>query len=207
MLTRPFDNLILITLCKAQNPPEECQRPYCGTISWSGKSETSLRYHCSSIVLRVCIQHIFFIFTLFYANFLICAIGSCAGIMEHLVFYPVDTLKVSIDGVIILHSLFKKFDMILFLQTHLQASGRNLSVSQTARILYKDEGLLRFWKGANVVVSGCIPAHGAQFCLYEYLREYLAYRNDEFNLLSTLSIGALTTFAHDFFIAPSDVIK
>jgi len=36
-----------------------------------------------------------------------------------------------------------------------------LSFSTTAKVLYKEEGLLRFWKGANVVASGVIPAHGA----------------------------------------------
>ncbi len=51
--------------------------------------------------------------------------GSCAGIMEHLGMFPIDTVK-----------------------THMQASHRKLGFIQTIRILYKDEGLFRFWKGA-----------------------------------------------------------
>lgn len=51
--------------------------------------------------------------------------GSCAGIMEHVGMFPLDTVK-----------------------THLQASGRNLTFMRTAKILYKEEGFLRFWKGA-----------------------------------------------------------
>ena len=66
---------------------------------------------------------------------------------------------------------------------------------------------MRFWKGANVVASGVIPAHGAQFTLYEFLKEKLNFRNEEFQMISTMGIGAASTFAHDFFIAPSDVIK
>jgi len=54
-----------------------------------------------------------------------------------------------------------------------------LKFSTTARVLYKEEGLFRFWKGANVVASGVIPAHGAQFMLYEYLKEKFDYHNDE----------------------------
>ena len=104
--------------------------------------------------------------------------------MEHLSLYPVDTLK-----------------------THLQSSENTLSFSTTAKVLYKEEGLLRFWKGANVVASGCIPAHGAQFVVYEVLKEKLNVNHQEFNLFSTMGIGACTTFAHDFFITPSDVIK
>ena len=82
-------------------------------------------------------------------------VGSCAGIMEHLSLYPVDTLK-----------------------THLQSSSNTLSFTTTAKVLYKEEGLLRFWKGANVVASGCVPAHGAQFVIYEYLKEKLNFHNE-----------------------------
>ena len=70
-----------------------------------------------------------------------CVAGSIAGIMEHLVFYPIDTLK-----------------------THMHAAeGVNsyLSLKRTAKILYQHEGLFRFWKGANIVASGCIPAHAS----------------------------------------------
>lgn len=111
-------------------------------------------------------------------------LGSCAGIMEHLGLYPVDTIK-----------------------THMQASGSNVSFYRTARVLWREEGLIRFWKGANVVASGCIPAHAAQFSVYEMLKSHHQLRNEEFNVFHNLSIGAATVFAHDFFIAPSDVIK
>ena len=65
-------------------------------------------------------------------------IGSLAGIMEHLALYPVDTIK-----------------------THMQAGGSNLGFIRTSKILLKEEGFFRFWKGANVVASGVIPAHAA----------------------------------------------
>ena len=82
-----------------------------------------------------------------------------------------------------------------------------MSFTTTAKILYKDEGLLRFWKGANVVASGCVPAHGAQFTVYEILKDKLNFHNEQYNVFSTMLIGATTTFAHDFFITPSDCIK
>ena len=74
--------------------------------------------------------------------------------MEHVTLYPVDTIK-----------------------THMQASGSSLSFLRTGRILYGEEGLLRFWKGANVVASGCIPAHAGQFGCYEILKEYFEMRH------------------------------
>lgn len=64
-----------------------------------------------------------------------------------------------------------------------------------------------FFKGADVMAYGCIPAHAAQFLLYEYLKEKTNYCDQSFNFFHSMAIGASTTFAHDFFIAPSDVIK
>jgi solute carrier family 25 iron transporter 28/37 len=78
---------------------------------------------------------------------------------------------------------------------------------RTARILYKEEGILRFWKGANVVASGCVPAHAAQFSVYEILKKKLDCNHEQYEFINTMIIGACSTFAHDIFIAPSDVIK
>lgn len=78
---------------------------------------------------------------------------------------------------------------------------------RTAQILYHEEGLLRFWKGANVAASGCAPAHASQFVLYEQLKEYMELNNGSYNIYSTMMIGAASTFAHDFFQAPADVVK
>ena len=90
------------------------------------------------------------------------------------------------------------------LQTHMQASGRSLGMSNIARILIKDEGLLRFWKGAHVIASGCVPAHASYFLAYEHLKLFWHVDNDEYSIISTLAIGSSTTFVHDFFITPSD---
>jgi len=76
-----------------------------------------------------------------------------------------------------------------------------------ASILYQDEGLLRFWKGAQVMASGCVPAHASYFLAYEHLKMFLGFENEELNFTSTLTIGCTTTFAHDFFITPADVMK
>lgn len=73
-----------------------------------------------------------------------------------------------------------------------------------ASILYKEEGLFRFWKGAQVIASGCIPAHACYFLMYENLKLILDFKNEDLNFFSTLTIGSLTTFAHDFFITPAD---
>merc|ERR1712060_567752 len=83
--------------------------------------------------------------------------GSCAGIMEHVGMFPVDTVK-----------------------THMQASQRMLTMRQTFKILYKEEGLLRFWKGSPVMASGCIPAHASYFLAYEHLKLFFSFRNETY---------------------------
>lgn len=57
------------------------------------------------------------------------------------------------------------------------------------------------------MASGCIPAHACYFTFYEHLKLWFGYKNDNINFLQTLMIGASTTFVHDFFIAPADVVK
>ena len=64
--------------------------------------------------------------------------------------------------------------------------------------------MLRFWKGAQVIASGCIPAHASYFTMYETLKRIFEVKNEKYEFLSTALIGASTTIAHDFFIAPSD---
>lgn len=81
-----------------------------------------------------------------------CIAGATAGIMEHVTLYPIDTVK-----------------------THLQASGKRMSFTNTARILANEEGLLRFYSGAQVIASGCVPAHASQFLAYEKLKEFFSY--------------------------------
>lgn len=55
-----------------------------------------------------------------------------------------------------------------------------------------------------MIASGCIPAHASYFTMYELLKKYFQFNNEKYELMSTACIGSLTTFAHDFFIAPSD---
>lgn len=55
-----------------------------------------------------------------------------------------------------------------------------------------------------MIASGCIPAHASFFTVYEYLKKVFEVKNEEYEFLHTAMIGASTTIAHDFFIAPSD---
>ena len=89
----------------------------------------------------------------------------------------------------------------------MQACGRpdSLSFKETAFKLYREEGgWFRFWKGAQAIVSGCLPADAAYFTVYEIMKRHFKYNNEGIDIAQTAAIGASATFAHDFFIAPSD---
>jgi solute carrier family 25 iron transporter 28/37 len=104
--------------------------------------------------------------------------------MEHIGIYPVDTIK-----------------------THMQASNSNLSFNQTAKMLYRNEGIGSFFRGAKVLAGGCLPADAAQFLCYELVKEKFDMHNEEFDCRHNMILGAATVLAHDIFIAPSDLIK
>jgi len=77
-------------------------------------------------------------------------------------------------------------------------------MTSVARHLIMEEGVLRFWKGAHVMASGCIPSHASYFLLYEKLKEWFRLENEEFEVAKSMAIGSCTTFMHDFFITPAD---
>lgn len=79
-----------------------------------------------------------------------------------------------------------------------------MTLRNVAKHLHFEEGFFRFWKGAHVMASGCVPSHASYFLLYEKMKEFMRLENEEFEVFKTLAIGSCTTFMHDFFITPAD---
>lgn len=49
----------------------------------------------------------------------------------------------------------------------MQASEKRIGFIRTMKLLYKSQGIYRFYRGAIPIVLGCIPAHSAFFGTYE----------------------------------------
>jgi len=117
-----------------------------------------------------------------------CLAGSVAGITEHVTMLPVDTIK-----------------------THMQVNEGRFSAYQTARMLYNTEGLSKFWRGASVLASGCVPAHAAYFTVYELAKLNLLPKfhdkNDQIHPHAYALVGALATSVHDLILTPFDMLK
>ncbi|SCL99511.1 mitochondrial carrier protein, putative [Plasmodium chabaudi chabaudi] len=110
----------------------------------------------------------------------------------------------------------------------------NISTSQNSGLIKNNVSNL--YKGVNVVVLGCIPAHALYFSTFEYSKKYFAnmnadnspikvmkndignngngdkitkveYKLNDLNYFSIAICGFLATIAHDVIIAPIDTIK
>ena len=114
--------------------------------------------------------------------------GSCAGVAEHLLMYPLDTVK-----------------------THQQAThssgGGARPLALGLRDFLRRDGFVRLWRGAPAVVLGSIPSHAAYFSAYEVAKESLGANRPGHHPLAAAVTGALATTVHDGVATPMDVVK
>lgn len=112
--------------------------------------------------------------------------GSCAGVMEHIGMYPLDTVK-----------------------THMQAlrPGGALTLSSVVQSIVEESGGRGFMRGASSIVIGCVPAHIALFTSYEYVKGRILNENDAHEPARAALCGASATLCHDAILTPMDVVK
>ncbi|KAG5674153.1 hypothetical protein PVAND_004137 [Polypedilum vanderplanki] len=110
--------------------------------------------------------------------------GACAGIMEHIVMYPVDTIKTRMQSL----------------------SHASNTIGGVLRDMIRQEGILRPLRGASAVVLGAGPAHALYFSSYEFTKSSLAKLkiNDNINYLISATSA---TLIHDAISNPTEVIK
>ncbi|XP_049880426.1 mitoferrin [Pectinophora gossypiella] len=113
--------------------------------------------------------------------------GAIAGVMEHCIMYPLDSVKTRMQSL---------------------RSAHNSTISETFRYMVKREGLLRPVRGMGAVVAGAGPAHACFFATYEHskytLGQLTRHRHD--HLTHGLS-GCLASLVHDAVSNPAEVVK
>ncbi|KAJ1981888.1 Fe(2+) transporter [Dimargaris cristalligena] len=116
--------------------------------------------------------------------------GAMAGIVEHSVMYPFDSIKTRMQVI----------------QPSPQAvySG----VVQAVSHIGHTEGLKTLWRGVNSVILGAGPSHALYFATYEYIKDLVGGNSDQGShpLASGLG-GACATVVSDALMNPFDVIK
>ncbi|XP_058828742.1 mitoferrin [Topomyia yanbarensis] len=112
--------------------------------------------------------------------------GAIAGVMEHCVMYPLDSVKTRMQSL-----------------THMHAHD---TIVSTMRDMVRAEGLLRPFRGVMAVVAGAGPAHALYFGAYEYSKEAIGRFSDRHQVNYMVS-AALATLVHDAISNPADVVK
>ncbi|KIM44989.1 hypothetical protein M413DRAFT_368034 [Hebeloma cylindrosporum] len=115
--------------------------------------------------------------------------GALAGISEHAVMFPVDSIKTRMQ-------VFATSPVAIY-------SGVGNAFSRIS----STEGMRALWRGVSSVILGAGPAHAVHFGTLEAVKE-LAGGNEAGNQwLATSLAGASATIASDAFMNPFDVIK
>ncbi|KAK6457302.1 RNA splicing protein and member of the mitochondrial carrier family [Scheffersomyces xylosifermentans] len=125
--------------------------------------------------------------------------GAFAGIMEHTVMFPIDSLKTRMQ---------------------IASSKQELSRSVVSAIskISSSEGAYALWRGVSSVVLGAGPAHAVYFSVFEASKTLLVNRltssphsnrivTDENHPLIASCAGIAATTASDALMTPFDVLK
>ncbi|KAM8885722.1 mitoferrin-1 [Spinachia spinachia] len=117
--------------------------------------------------------------------------GAVAGVLEHTVMYPVDSIKTRMQS----------------LQPEPNAQYRG--VFQALRMIIKTEGVLRLLRGLNITMMGAGPAHALYFACYEQVKRSLSdvIQSGGNSHLANGVAGSVATVFHDAFMNPAEVVK
>ncbi|XP_013784988.1 mitoferrin-2-like [Limulus polyphemus] len=116
--------------------------------------------------------------------------GAAAGIMEHCIIYPLDSVKTRMQS----------------LQPNPKATYHSLTDGLCKMVRY--EGVFRPVRGMTAVVCGAGPAHALYFSCYEKMkRVFSGTETGAHSPISQGAAGCLATLVHDAVMTPTDVIK
>lgn len=114
--------------------------------------------------------------------------GAIAGIMEHCVMYPLDSVKTRMQS--------------------LAATGSD-GIGQTFVKMVRQEGILRPIRGMGAMVLGAGPSHAIYFSSYEFLKESFKEMvpSSRYHTLCYGAAGCFSTLLHDGTMNPAEVVK
>jgi solute carrier family 25 iron transporter 28/37 len=120
--------------------------------------------------------------------------GSVAGIAEHTVVYPIDTVKTHVQCMRTCPERGK-------------AATARLRTGAQVMEMVRGQGLLRLWRGVGTMFSGCVPAHALYFSVLEACKESFGANNPGHTPVAAAMAGGVATIFHDGIMTPMDVIK
>eukprot|EP00873_Tetraselmis_striata_P006082 jgi/Tetstr1/426346/TSEL_016658.t1 len=118
------------------------------------------------------------------------AAGAMAGVVEHTVMFPVDTVKTRMQAL-----------------SHPGQQLNSKSLRRAVKVILKREGVAGLYNGVAAVALGAGPSHALYFATYEMGREFLGANQEGHRPLETAVAGTMATAVNDFCMTPWDVIK
>ncbi|XP_077456105.1 mitoferrin-1 [Stigmatopora argus] len=117
--------------------------------------------------------------------------GAVAGVLEHTVMYPVDSVKTRMQS----------------LQP--DPNARYRGVYQALKRIVRTEGFWRPLRGLNITVVGAAPAHALYFACYERVKRSLGdvIQGGGNSHLANGIAGSVATVLHDAIMNPAEVVK
>ena len=153
-----------------------------------------------------------------------CVAGSIAGVSEHTLMYPFDTVKTHLQAcaacphttsgnsasTIAQHKLSPRVVVPTGMWTTMRhivsqaGTTAELNASNTTRTT---AGMTRLWRGVYAIVVGCIPAHALYFSTYEATKHALLLDDGTLSAQGGMMAGAAAAASHDLVMAPLDTVK
>ncbi|KAF8311357.1 mitochondrial carrier [Clavulina sp. PMI_390] len=115
--------------------------------------------------------------------------GALAGISEHAVMFPVDSIKTRMQ-------VFSASPAAVY-------SG----IGNAFTRISSTEGSRALWRGVASVIAGAGPAHAVYFGTYEGVKELAGGNREGHQFAATALAGACATITSDALMNPFDVIK
>ncbi|XP_073818951.1 mitochondrial iron transporter mitoferrin isoform X1 [Musca autumnalis] len=112
--------------------------------------------------------------------------GAIAGVLEHIVMYPMDSVKTRMQS--------------------LSPATSKLNITATFQNMIRKEGIFRPIRGVTAVVAGAGPAHALYFGSYEMSKELMT-KITKHNHINYMASGVIATLIHDAVSNPAEVIK
>ncbi|XP_050303986.1 mitoferrin-1-like [Anthonomus grandis grandis] len=114
--------------------------------------------------------------------------GAIAGVMEHCVMYPLDSVKTRMQS--------------------LATTGSD-GIAATFIKMVRQEGMFRPIRGMGAMVLGAGPSHALYFSTYEFLKSTFTEMmpSTKYHTLCYGAAGCISTLLHDGVMNPAEVIK
>eukprot|EP00536_Pseudo-nitzschia_multiseries_P012594 jgi/Psemu1/260748/estExt_Genewise1Plus.C_4900035 len=132
-----------------------------------------------------------------------CVAGSMAGVAEHVLVYPLDTVRTHIQRTVVTSS---SGGGGVAAAAALESAAATATTTTTTTIAAAPD-MTRLWRGVQTILVGCIPAHALYFSMYEIVKAATLDQDGNVTTYGSALAGGAAVFGHDLVLGPLDTVK